>query len=251
MNSKIKDKKSPKNKQKRFYSLMTDTTAKYMLKNKTTRPFFEKIILELTNVDIRGFYLYDLEINTGNDGKDYRMDIVLKKDNVKVNIEFVSSYNSYYQNKNKSYLFSLAGNSFKERENYNHEYRVIQISFNGFKNNDVVKKNDDIDKSNMKFLDVEHNIISEYIESFDLYIPKIIEMGYNCSNDMKLFMCKSLTELKKLKVDSKEAKSVMSELERLNEVQGFGALYDVEEEKQRLLNSERDYGISLGIEKGI
>lgn len=70
-----------------FYSLLSDTTFKYLFKNKETRRILEKIIFKITGINLEGYKLIDNELNTGNRLKDYRLDLLLEKDNDLVSIE--------------------------------------------------------------------------------------------------------------------------------------------------------------------
>ena len=59
-----------KNKEKleedNFISLLSDTTFKYLYKNKETRNWLENIIREAFFLDITNYHLIDNESNTGN-----------------------------------------------------------------------------------------------------------------------------------------------------------------------------------------
>ena len=68
-----------------FVTLLADSTFKYMFKD--YRDFFKKAIKSTINVDISEYELYNNEINSGNKARDYRLDILLKKDNDFIIIE--------------------------------------------------------------------------------------------------------------------------------------------------------------------
>ena len=57
----------------KFYPLMSDTVSKYIFKNPKTRKFYEKLILDLIGIDIRGYKLIDTELQSGSVIKDYRL----------------------------------------------------------------------------------------------------------------------------------------------------------------------------------
>ena len=59
-----------------FIVLVSDTTFKYLYKNEKTRVWFNNIIKDKFNLDLTNFKLIDNEVNTGNNLKDYRMDLV-------------------------------------------------------------------------------------------------------------------------------------------------------------------------------
>ena len=61
--------------EKKFISLLSDTTFKYFMKEERFRPFMNRAIYLITGVDIKDYTLIDTELNTGNQVKDYRLDI--------------------------------------------------------------------------------------------------------------------------------------------------------------------------------
>ena len=70
-----------KKKRRRKNSLvLSDTTFKHFFKIEDYKEFFNTIIRSYTNMDISEFRLYDLEFNSGNKKRDYRLDIVLESD---------------------------------------------------------------------------------------------------------------------------------------------------------------------------
>ena len=44
---------------KKFYSLLSDTTFKYLFKNEKVRPMLEKVIKYYTDVDLKGYEFID------------------------------------------------------------------------------------------------------------------------------------------------------------------------------------------------
>lgn len=63
-----------------FKGLCSDTTFKYLFKCDKTRKVLENILLKITNIDLSEYELMDNEINSGNQLKDFRLDIVLRKE---------------------------------------------------------------------------------------------------------------------------------------------------------------------------
>ena len=95
------------NNHKKFFSLLSDTTFKYLFKKEENKPFFRKTILDVTGIDINGYTLINNEINSGNNKKDYWLDILLKKDDSIINIEMNQFISRNYYNptslKNRNY----------------------------------------------------------------------------------------------------------------------------------------------------
>ena len=74
--------KEEEKKEKKFISLLSDTTFKHFFKIEDYKEFFNTIIRPYTNMDISEFRLFDPEFNSGNKKRDYRLDIVLESDKV-------------------------------------------------------------------------------------------------------------------------------------------------------------------------
>lgn len=65
-----------------FISLISDTTIKYLFKNKDSRNWLEGIILNKTGINLKDYHLTSEEDNTGSKVKDYRMDLVFIKEKI-------------------------------------------------------------------------------------------------------------------------------------------------------------------------
>ena len=63
-----------------FVSHASDTTLKYLYKNKKNRKWFQEITYNQICIDLSNYELVDNELNTGNKRKDYRLDLLLKKE---------------------------------------------------------------------------------------------------------------------------------------------------------------------------
>ena len=111
-----------KNKEKleedNFISLLSDTTFKYLYKNKETRNWLENIIREAFFLDITNYHLIDNESNTGNKVKDYRMDLKLSDGNNTIIIEMNQKYYDFLESKNHQYLYREAGSMYDTGEVY-------------------------------------------------------------------------------------------------------------------------------------
>ena len=92
------------NEDDKFVSLLAGSTFKYMFKD--YRDFFKKVIKSTTNVDISEYELYNNEINSGNIARDYRLDILLKKDNDFIIIEMNKNADKRTLLKARKYLYA-------------------------------------------------------------------------------------------------------------------------------------------------
>ena len=64
----------------KFYSLLYDSTFKYFLKESPHLKFFSDLIEKETGYSLMDYEFHDQELNTGNHKKDFRLDILLKKE---------------------------------------------------------------------------------------------------------------------------------------------------------------------------
>ena len=97
------------NKVPRFISLLADTTAKALLKDKHYSWFYEEIIKFKTSIDLKKYKLVDPEMNTGNKVKDYRADLIYEKGKQLINLELNQFVYKYTLTKNLYYALRLAG----------------------------------------------------------------------------------------------------------------------------------------------
>ena len=117
--------------EKKFISLLSDTTFKHFFKIEDYKEFFNTIIKPIINMDIKDFKLYDAELNSGNEKRDYRLDILLVSDLVDLVIsiemnQFPSEETKY---KDRLYVYSLLAKSLNSGEDIKKK-KVIQINFN-------------------------------------------------------------------------------------------------------------------------
>ncbi len=238
------------NKKRQFVSLLNDTTFKYLWKSDRHRKWLEKVIFLKTNIDLSDYVLVDNELNTGNSNKDYRLDIVLKKDNYIVNIEVNQNPTEYSSIKNHTYLYRLAGNPYISGEDYKNIY-VTQINFN----NGYSKDNKDIKLSLYEFVDKKHDLLIEGIKDYEIYLGNCKETCYNkenlLENYLAMFTCESYEEMRAFAVNDKEALSIVDELEKLSQDKYFGALYDASIVQKKMENSAKNEGYRNGVADGI
>ena len=240
-----------KEEKKKFYSLLSDTTFKYLFKNEKVRPMLEKVIKYYTDVDLKGYEFIDNELNSGDELKDYRLDSILLSPDKKhiVNVEMNKESSNYILLKNRTYLHRIAGNLLKENEDYSKikDYFVEQINFNNF----YCSENKDVEVNTYRLSDNKHNLTIENFKIHNIYISKASEVCYNEINKfMKLFTCKSYEEMRKIALDDKEMNLIVDEIERLNKEKYYGALYNIHEEQELLERSARSEGKEEGFIEG-
>ena len=232
----------------KFISLCSDTTFKYLYKNIKTRSWLNNIIKELFGLDLEGYQLIDNEYNTGNKTKDYRLDLILEKDNNIVIIEMNNNYYKFLTNKNYQYLYRVAGTRFEQGEDYSDKPSKL-ILFNNYVN----RKEPNRKKSNYKLNELETGLIIPDIESYEIYLPNFKRVCYDTSEvevSLSLFSCKSYEEMRE-KTTSKEDIKIIEELERLAMNEKFIYDYDREAVRIKTENSIRKEAMELGERRGM
>ena len=231
----------------RFISLCSDTTFKYLYKNIKTRSWLNNIIKELFGLDLEGYQLIDNEFNTGNKTKDYRLDLILEKDNNIVIIEMNNNYYKFLTNKDYQYLYRVAGTRFEQGEDYSDKPSKL-ILFNNYVN----RKEPNRKKSNYKLNELETGLIIPDIESYEIYLPNFKRVCYDTSKvevSLSLFSCKSYEEMRE-KTNNKEDIKIIEELERLAMNEKFIYDYDREAVRIKTENSIRKEAMELGERRG-
>ena len=108
--------------EKKFISLLADSTVKYLWKNNSTKSWFNEIILDKTGVDLSNYTLVDGDYNSGSDVKDYRTDLTFSDGKNSLINEINRSESEAGEVKGRRYLFRKASNSFNSGEPYKNDY---------------------------------------------------------------------------------------------------------------------------------
>ena len=236
-------------KEKKFISLLSDTTFKHFFKIKDYKEFFNTIIKPIINMDINEFRLYDPELNSGNEKRDYRLDILLVSDKVDIVIsiemnQFPSEETKY---RNRLYLYAALAKSLNSGEDIKKK-QIIQINFNK-------EKNPYISKASYSVMDLNtHKEIKDF-KIHEVYLENYKGIRYNGDNKeetyLSLFTATSYEELREIAGDDKEALKIVDELERLGLDDNFGLAYDNEEMQKRMINTARNWGYDDGKVEGL
>ena len=231
-----------------FVSLLADSTFKYMFKD--YRDFFKKVIKSTTNVDISDYELYNNEINSGNIARDYRLDILLKKDYDFILIEMNKNADKRTLLKASKYLYAIAGGGLVEGEEFK-KMRTILINFN----NSKYKNDKEAISVGYDLINDKYNDVIDEIKIYDIYLASLKNVSYNGSNEKEtylgMFRAESFEEMRDIANGNEEALKVVEELERLSENDEFRVLYDAEKMRRKEINSARLDGYDDGYENGI
>ena len=238
-----------KNKEKleedNFISLLSDTTFKYLYKNKETRNWLENIIREAFFLDITNYHLIDNESNTGNKVKDYRMDLKLSDGNNTIIIEMNQKYYDFLESKNHQYLYREAGSMYDTGEVYSGKQTKL-ISFDNYRNKELPY----LKMGNYIFEDPKTNLRIEDIESLHLYLPNFKKVCYDSSElevSLSLFLATSFKNMRELTNNPKDIK-IIEELERLAMDEEFKLHYNAEAVRKKTEIKIESY--QNGLEQG-
>ena len=231
----------------KFVSLLADNTFKYMFKD--YRDFFKKAIKSTINVDISEYELYNNEINSGNKARDYRLDILLKKDNDFIIIEMNKNADKRTLLKARKYLYAVAGGGLVEGEDFK-KMRTILINFN----NSKYKNDKEAISVGYDLINEKYNDVIDEIKIYDIYLASLENVRYNGSNEketyLAMFRAESFEEMRDIANGNEEALKVVEELERLSENDEFRVLYDAEKMRRKEINSARLDGYDDGYDNG-
>ena len=235
----------------RFISLMSDTTAKALVKDDHYKWFYEDFIKFATGIDLKNYIAIDNELNTGNIGKDYRADTIFLNKNKLVNLEFNQFVHTHTMIKNIKYAFRMAGNGYLSGEQYYHRF-VIQINLNNIIKDSKVKEWNEKD---YKLEDYKSKAYLKDVRVITIDLQKYKDIIYDGTNKYETYLsmltAESYEEMEKIVGDLKEGKIIMNKLKQLVLDDEFGMYYDAEIVHRKEINSARSDGYNDGRKEGI
>ena len=238
------------NKVPRFISLMSDTTAKALIKDDHYRWFYEEIIKYKTGIDLKPYNLIDNELNTGNKVKDYRADTIFLNKNNLVNLEFNQFVYAHTMIKNIKYALRMAGNGYLSGEQYYHRF-VTQINLNNKIMTDKVKK---WNKKDYKLEDYKTKAYLKDVRIITIDLLDYKGIVYDGTNKYETYLsmltAESYEEMERIVGDLKEGKIIMEKLKELGIDDEFGMYYDAEIVHRKEINSARSDGYNDGKQEG-
>ena len=169
-------------KEKEFFTLLSDTTFKKMFKDEDSRFFFEKVIKYYSKLDLEGYELYDNEINSGNVARDYRLDVLLKKDRDFIIVEMNKDVSERVLIKNRMYLFLIAGGGLEKGEDFV-KMKTALINFN----NSLYKIKPDAINIDYTLRNEKYNDVIDDIKIHNIYLESLKNVRYNGSNEEETF----------------------------------------------------------------
>ena len=238
------------NKTPRFISLMSDTTAKALIKDDHYKWFYEEIIKYKTGIDLKDYKAIDNELNTGNKVKDYRADTIFLNKNRLVNLEFNQYVHVHTIIKNIRYALRMSGNGFLQGEKYYHRF-VMQINLNNKIQSAKVKE---WNSKDYKLEDYKSKSYLKDVRIITIDLRKYKGIVYDGTNKYETYLsmltAESYEEMERIVGDLKEGKIIMEKLKELGLDDEFGAYYDAEIVHRKEINSARSDGRKEGRKEG-
>ena len=238
------------NKVPRFISLMSDTTAKALIKDDHYKWFYEDFIKFVIGIDLKNYIAVDNELNTGNKVKDYRADTIFLNKNRLVNLEFNKFVYDHTMIKNIRYALRMAGNGYLQGKKYYHRY-ITQINLNDKIMTSKVKKWNGKD---YKLEDYKSKAYLKDVRIITIDLRKYKGIVYDGTNKYETYLsmltAESYEEMERIVGDLKEGKIIMEKLKQLGLDDTFGMYYDAEIVHRKEINSARSDGIKEGIKQG-
>ena len=234
------------NKIPRFISLMSDTTAKALIKDDHYRWFYEDFIKFATGIDLKNYIAIDNELNTGNKVKDYRADTIFLNKNRLVNLEFNQDVYVHTMIKNIRYALRMAGNGYLAGEQYYHRF-VTQINLNNKIKDTRVKK---WNGNDYKLEDYKSKAYLKDVRIITIDLGEYKGIIYDGTNKYETYLsmltAESYEEMERIVGDLKEGKIIMEKLKQLGLDDEFGMYYDAEIVHRKEINSARSDGRKEG-----
>ena len=203
------------NKVPRFISLMSDTTAKALIKDYHYKWFYEGFIKFSTGINLKTYTAIDNELNTGNIVKDYRADTIFINKNHLVNLEFNKFVYDYTMIKNIRYALRMAGNGYLQGEKYYHRY-VTQINLN---DKIMTAKVKSWNEKDYKLEDDNSKAYLKDVRIITIDLGKYKGIVYDGTNKYETYLsmltAESYEEMEKIVGDLKEGKIIMNKLKQL------------------------------------
>ncbi len=216
-----------------------------------TQKLLRDMVSYIVKKDVSDYKLLYSELGLENiKSRHNRLDIVLGSpdDLIKLNIELNAQYKPFVRNRNLSFLFKLAGETYaKDNYDYNQNIDVSQINFNLYANNVP----EDVMLSSYELYDKEHEAKCESIKIYDVHLPNIKKICYDTDNeiyrDVAMLGALSYEELVSIASQDERRLSIVADLDKLSK----DAIFMSEYEQMKYEKCVRDDGFADGKAEGL
>jgi len=180
-------------------------------------------------------------------------DVIVRVENMVINLEMNSQYYHGLFEKNEAYLRKIGSEMFVQGDDYSTIKKIIQINFDNFKVYD-----ERIIIIRFQIADTERGIIE--LDSYEKYHVCLVNLKnkyYNGENlsflekALLLLIADNMEMLEKLSKGEKVLMEAKKEIEKLSTNLNILGLYDEEENKKLEFKMIRDYQVKLAREEGL
>lgn len=245
------------NKQEIFLNPLSDIVFKtlWIRADEDLRLYFNRLLSWTLKRDFSGYTLGPNETGITEEGNiANKVDLLLEKDGVKIDIELNNGSKSIKQAMNKSlvylsYYITTYYDNNKDHK-YEHPIKVEQINFNNFH----CPEGYQIEKLDYKFTDSTNKVSAEGIEYHHIYLPRMKEICYSkikendIYKDFAMLVCESYKEMEELAGKDKGRCALVRMLKKLGSDEGM--IDAARREEDNLLLARYD-GEEVGRAEGI
>ncbi len=237
---------------KKWYSGKYDRVFKEVMLNENNRDILKMLLEKILDIVIYDLEVLNIESIVGNvHVKGKRLDLNLKTNIGKINVEVNSTSKDYVHSKNFSYLADLYSHDISVGEFYSYKTMYIQINLSY----ELNKKIRPI--RIYKMMDEEKNTYVDNFMIYDINMEYYKALWYTKDtkkvqeNILLVMLGLEKQDLIELSKTDKVVSKYMKEVERVNENPEFREYISYEEEQRKIRNEFKKEGYEEGIEQGI
>ena len=234
----------------KIYTCKYDRVFKEIFAKEENKDILIKLLESILKVKIEKVEYLNLERNVDNINVARKhLDLFLKTDVGKIQVEVNATDKDYVKPRNMAYLCDIYSHHTLKGEAYNEETMMIQINFSyGINIEEYVRE-----------YRIQDNIVNMYVKNFVIYelnMDKYIDIWYNKDekeinkNKYLLMLNLELKDLENLSCKDRVVLKYMSELERVNQNPEFREYMSAEEDNRKIQNSLRIQAIKEGRAEG-
>ena len=228
----------------KWYSGKYDRAFKEVMLKDDNLELLKSIIEHILNIKIEEISILNVEKLRGNVHiKGQRLDLNIKTNNERINVEINSTKKDYLHTRNFSYLADTYSHDVLVGGNYSENIRFIQINLSYELSKDV---------SPISVYKVVDNEGKEYISNFYIYevnMEYYLNLWYNNNKKeiekeyLLIMLGLEKEELAKLAKNNGMVLKYMEDLNKVNEEPEFREYMSYEEDQRKILNTERELAI--------
>lgn len=234
-----------------WYSGKYDRAFKEVMLKEENHDILKLILEKIINIKIEEMQILNSERLKDNlHIKGQRLDIILKTNIGKINVEVNANNKEYVHYRNLAYLCDIYTHDILVGKEYDGNMKYIQVNLSY----ELGKKNGKINKYMVK--NEKGKIYADNFIIYEVNMDYYMDLWYNEKekeveeNIIIVMIGLEQKELKRLSEKDAVVKRYMKELDRVNEEPEFREYMSYEEDQRKITNSLISEGIKEGMEKG-